>query len=219
MSSYLLRLYAETQPAGAGAAPLPPLPRAIYVVSGSAIVRAAGQAAALEANSAWCGSVAPTVTAGKNGVHLLHWELVRKDAAAAQTGEDSASLLTLEQEITLDPASAYLLRCDRVGFSAGGEALTHTHQGPGIRCLLTGSIRIDSEGSSHSYMPGEAWFEAGPQPVYAAASRESATAFVRVMILPRSCHGKSSIRYVRPEDADKPKTQIYQLFADEFITP
>ena len=227
MTSQLLRLYTDTHAANAVIEPLLPLPRAIYLVSGSAIVRAAGQAASLEANSAWCGSAAPAVTAGKNGARLLRWELVRKQDAASPNGASPAALsgaapesvLTLEQEITFDPAAECLMRCDRVGFPAGGEALTHVHQGPGIRCLLAGSLRIDSEGASHSYAPGEAWFEAGPQPVYAAASRESATAFVRVMILPRSCHGKSSIRYVRPEDADKPKTQTYQIFADEFITP
>ena len=38
------------------------------------------------------------------------------------------------------------------------------------------------------------------------------------MILPRELKGKSSIRYVRPEDHDKPKTQSYQVFCDEFIT-
>ena len=63
------------------------------------------------------------------------------------------------------------------------------------------------------------WSEAGPEPVYAAAFRETPTGFARVMILPRTCHGKSSIHYVRPEDADKPKSQKYQIFADEFITP
>jgi hypothetical protein len=29
--------------------------------------------------------------------------------------------------------------------------------------------------------------------------------------------GKSSIRYVRPEDADKPKLQTYRVYVDEFI--
>lgn len=111
------------------------------------------------------------------------------------------------------------MRCDRVNFPPGGEALTHVHQGPGIRCLLAGSIRIDTKGTSHAYGPGEAWFEAGPDPVYAAAARDMPSAFARVMILPRSCHGKSSIRYVRPEDAERPKTQSYQIFADEFIDP
>ncbi len=220
MATHLLRLHTDTSAAGVGAAPLPSLPRALYVVSGNAIVRAAGQAASLEPNGAWCGSAAPAIAAGKGGVRLLRWELVRKVAPAphsASAAPAALTALTLEQEISLDPAIDYLMRCDRVGFPAGGEALTHVHQGPGIRCLLAGAIRIDSEGASHSYAPGEAWFEAGPQPVYAAASRDTPTAFVRVMILPRSCHGKSSIRYVRPEDADKPKTQTYQIFADEFI--
>jgi hypothetical protein len=39
------------------------------------------------------------------------------------------------------------------------------------------------------------------------------------MILPRELKGKSSIRYVRPEDEAQPKTQRYQVFCDEFITP
>ena len=38
------------------------------------------------------------------------------------------------------------------------------------------------------------------------------------MILPRELKGKSSIRDVRPEDQDKPNTQRYQVFRDEFIT-
>jgi hypothetical protein len=38
------------------------------------------------------------------------------------------------------------------------------------------------------------------------------------MILPRDLQGKSSIRYVRPEDQEKPKTQKYQVFCDEPIT-
>ena len=69
----------------------------------------------------------------------------------------------------------------------------------------------------HRYGPLEAWFEAGPDPVYAAASPEVPTAFARVMILPRELAGKSSIQYVRPEDLGKPKSQSYQVFIDEPI--
>ena len=190
--------------------------RVLYVVEGSLIVRSQGVAAALDPNSAWCGSAAATVTAGKAGARVLRWELVAATAPVAGLGADSR--LTLEAAIDL-PATEVLLRCDRVEFPPGGEALTHVHQGPGIRCLLMGAIRIDAEGQSHPYKPGEAWFEAGPDPVYAAASPDAPTAFARVMVLPRTCHGKSSIRYVRPEDADRPKSQKYQIFADEFITP
>ncbi len=64
----------------------------------------------------------------------------------------------MARELAL-PAGEYLLRCDRVDFPPGGEAYPHTHQGPGIRVLLFGSIRIETQGSTHTYAPGEAWFE------------------------------------------------------------
>jgi hypothetical protein len=35
------------------------------------------------------------------------------------------------------------------------------------------------------------------------------------MILPRELIGRSSIRYVRAEDLDRPKSQSYQIFLDE----
>ena len=209
--THLLRLYSESLEAGALAS-LPAIDRVIYLASGSAVVRSEGQASSLEANSTWCGSTASSITAGKTGARLLCWELVRAGVASRATP-------TLEAGITLDAATGYLMRCDRVDFPLGGEALTHVHQGPGIRSLLSGQIRIDTAGHSTHINPGGAWFEAGPDPVYAAASRETPTGFARVMILPRSCQGKSSIRYVRLDDADKPKSQKYQIFADECIEP
>ena len=67
---------------------------------------------------------------------------------------------------------------------------------------------------THAIAPGGAWFESGPEPVLARAAQEP-TSFVRVMILPAALRGKSSIRYVRAEDAAKPKTQKYQVFVDQ----
>ena len=51
----------------------------------------------------------------------------------------------------------------------------------------------------------------------ALASEREPTSFARVMILPRDLKEKSSIRYVLPEDGEKPKTQQYQVFCDEVI--
>src|SRR5262245_25333264 len=138
---------------------------------------------------------------------LLRWEL----------GQERLGEPTLATTVELADPGGYLMRCDRVDFPPGGIAYTHTHRGPGIRCLLTGEIRIEVKGTAHAVKPGEPWFEAGPDPVLAHASEREPTAFVRVMILPRELKGKSSIRYVRPEDQDKPKTQTYQVFCDEFI--
>jgi len=215
MPEYTLRLYTD-RIAPKSEAALPAATRVIYLREGDAIVRSGGQAAGLAANSAWHGRDAATVTAGSAGATLLRWELAAgARGAGGMTG--AASSLTLEHAVTLDDPGGYLMRCDRVDFPPGGIAYTHVHRGPGTRCLLAGGIRIEVNGRGHDVAPGEAWFEAGPDPVLALASKTAPTAFARVMILPRELKGKSSIRYVRPEDADKPKPQTYRVFVDEFI--
>ena len=78
-------------------------------------------------------------------------------------------------------------------------------------------IRIESDGHTHQYGPGEAWFESGAAPVLAPTSQEAETSFVRCFILPRQCKGKSSIRYVKPEDASRPKPQRYKVLGERFI--
>jgi hypothetical protein len=155
----------------------------------------------VEGNEAAFGAVS---TSG----HALVWEL---------GGQGVGALLSAEVE--LDPATDWLVRCDRVDFPPGGIAYLHTHPGPGIRCLLFGSIRIDTEGRSTSYGPFEAWFERGPEPVFAAASPDEETAFVRVMLLPREWEGKRTVHYVNAEGADLPKTQRAAIFLEAPIDP
>ena len=65
--------------------------------------------------------------------------------------------------------------------------------------------------------PGGAWYETGPDPVFAQAAADKASRFIRVMILPRALIGKSSIQYVDEEDKAKPKTQSYKIYADAAI--
>lgn len=66
--------------------------------------------------------------------------------------------------------------------------------------------------------PMQAWFERGPDAVYAATDVNLPTAFARVMVLPRALLGvKSSISYVKAEDQGKPKAQRYQVFIDESV--
>ena len=111
-------------------------------------------------------------------------------------------------ELTADPGPGeWLLRCDRVEFPPGSVAYRHTHPGPGIRVLLRGRIRIETEGRSEEYGPFEWWYETGPDPVFAAASQTEETAFIRVMLLPREWEGKRTIRYLDPADDAKPKLQ------------
>ena len=123
----------------------------------------------------------------------------------------------LAAPVALDSGNAWLLRCDRVDFPPGGIAYRHTHPGPGIRCLLHGSIRIESGGETHAYHLLEPWFESGPEPVLAVASETEETAFVRAMLVPREWAGRRTIRYVDPADEDKPKLQRATVFFDEPI--
>jgi quercetin dioxygenase-like cupin family protein len=115
-------------------------------------------------------------------------------------------------EIDERPQGDWLVRCDRVDFPPGGVAYTHTHPGPGLRVLLKGRIRIETQGATHEYGPFESWYETGPDPVYAAASATEETAFVRVLLLPAEWEGRRTIRYVDPADEDKPKLQRARVY-------
>ena len=210
MSTHALEFFRDQLPAGSRLSMPDPCPRVLYVRSGSLTARSSAIVTTLAPNSAWHGERSCEVVAGNAGAEIYRWELRRETGTAGATS-------ALRAALTLDPRGAYLIRCDRVDFPPGGIAYTHTHQGPGIRCLLSGEIRVKVSGDEHLVRPGEAWFEAGPDPVLALASEREPTAFARVMILPAELRGKSSIRYVLPEDADKPKRQTYQLFVDELI--
>jgi quercetin dioxygenase-like cupin family protein len=138
--------------------------------------------------------------------HVLSFELVGVASPEAK----------LSAPVELEPSDGdRLIRLDRVSFPPGGVAYLHVHRGPGIRVLLEGEIRIDTDGTSTGYGPLEAWFESGPVPVFAAASETAPTSFVRCMVLPAELQGQRSITYVRDEDADKPKLQQYRVFVDE----
>lgn len=213
--THCLRLYKDTLDPQSALTLDGSVVRAIYVVAGG--LRASGELldGSFGANSAFHARAALQLKAGHLATTLLRWELAAAGSTPAPaSGSGLRSALLLEAAMTLDPAQAYLLRGDRVDFPPGGEALTHTHQGGGIRCLLFGGIAIHTTGSVHHYGPLEPWYEAGPDPVYAAAAKSEASAFARVMILPRSLLGKSSISYVNAEDIDKPKSQKYQVFID-----
>lgn len=190
---------------------LPPLPRFIFVVHGSAVI----EGKTLTEGDAWQGDAATKVKPGPEGVTCWRWELAR--------GDQGSTVACAPGMITHEKLSAYLetlpkgdllMRGDSVAFPPGGCAFKHSHQGPGIRCLIEGGIRIDTHGRSTSYGVGGAWYESGPDAVFAQGSANKPSRFIRVMILPRALIGKSSIQYVNEEDRAKPKSQSYKIFAD-----
>jgi hypothetical protein len=212
----ILRLYEDTFSADAALdAALPAMPRMVFVVHGAATI--AGRT--LGDGEAWFGEGALSPVPGPAGVTCWRFELAPGSATSgAARGRGVASHEKLAVALDRLPAGDLLMRGDSVAFPPGGCAYLHTHQGPGIRCLIDGGIRIDTHGRSTSYGPGGAWFESGPEPVFAQGA-DRPTRFIRVMILPRALIGKSSIAYVNEEDKARPKSQQYKIYVDAPIAP
>src|SRR5690242_11958588 len=193
---------------------LPPLPRFIFVVHGSATI--GGRV--VNEGEAFQGEDAVTVKPSAAGVTCWRWELARGDQGS--TTANAPGMITHEKlsaYLETLPKGDLLMRGDSVAFPPGGCAYLHRHQGPGIRCLIDGGIRIDTHGRATSYGPGGAWYESGPDPVFAQAA-DRPTRFIRAMILPVSYVGKSSVEYLNEEDKAKPKSQQYKIFADLPLT-
>ncbi len=206
----MLRLYEDVLSNDSPTCHLPALPRMIFVVHGSVTIADRS----LRDDQAWSGEVAVTLAPASTGATIWRWELTAGDAKPAiLAGHNVVSREKLAVSLRTIRQGRLLLRGDSVGFPPGGCAYLHRHQGPGIRCLLDGGIRIDSGGRSTSYGPGCAWYESGPDPVFAQAG-DRATRFIRVMILPVAYVGKSSVEYINEEDKAKPKVQQYKIYAD-----
>lgn len=207
MSAFALRLVQDRLAPGARVA-LPALNRVLYVLDGAPSI----DGVTVGANGARLVAAACAVAAGPSGATVLRYELVRAGTPPAAGG-----VVLLEHAIELDPTAAYLMRCDRVDFDLGGEALPHRHKGGGIRCLIAGALELRVEGEpERTIKPGQAWFESGREPVYARASSSEPTSFIRASILPRAIRGQSSIMYVDPAHGGS-KPRRYTVFVDEPI--
>jgi hypothetical protein len=186
------------------------LPRMAFVVHGSVAVADR----VWRDGEAWSGEDAISFKAGPEGATLWRWELAAGEGEGGGTsGAGVRSREKLSARLDTVPHGPLLLRGDSVAFPPNGCAYLHRHQGPGIRCLIEGGMRIDTHGRSSSYGPGGVWYESGPEPVFAQAA-DRPTRFIRVMILPAAYLGRSSLEYLNAEDKAKPKTQQYKIFAD-----
>ncbi len=194
-----------------GAMELPALPRMLFVVHGTVAI---GDRT-LSDEQAFGGEGALMLKAGSAGATVWRFEMIAResDFGRPPPGAGIASHEKLAVMLSTLPAGALILRGDSVAFPPGGCAYLHRHQGPGIRCLIEGGIRIDTRGHSISYGPGGAWYETGPDGVFAQAA-DRPTRFIRVMILPRAYLGKSSVEYLNEEDKAKPKSQSYKIYVD-----
>jgi hypothetical protein len=209
MRAPILRLCEDILSNGA-ALSLPPLPRVVFVVHGDVTIGERG----LRDGEALHGEGSIMLLAGRAGSCVWRWELAYSFAAAGTLPAGVRSTEKLAAELEALPEGELLLRGDSVAFPPGGCAHWHRHRGPGIRCLIEGGIRIDTVGRSTSFGPGAAWYESGPDAVFAQAAPDRPSRFIRVMILPREFLGKSSFQHVNEEDKTKPRVQQYKMLAD-----
>jgi hypothetical protein len=212
---HMLRLFTDTLPPGATPAKLPPANRVLYVTNGAALVESRGAVVRLAADGSSFSPDAISLAAGPEGAEVLRWELVR-DPEPDDGLLDGASKRTLAAPVTLDIGARYLIRLDSI---VAGKAPMHTHQGPGIRCLLEGDFTVQTQGHTNSYKPGEAWFETGPDPVVAWSGEDRPAKFIRVMILPRALEGKMSTRYVNADTQTATRGRRWVIYFDRTIEP
>jgi hypothetical protein len=217
MKKFRLRIYHDHFTEDVEAS-LPPERRVIFCVAGDARLASAARSERIGTDQAWFSDGLVNVRGEAEGARLWRWELVAPDTAPGEIrGDGIRSVNAGDYEIGIDVSVGRLMRLDRVSFPLGGEALTHLHAAPGVRCLETGNLLLESLGKRLRVWPGDSWVEHGPDPVYAKASQKVLSSFVRVMIVPADYRGRSTITYVRPEDKDRPKSQSYKRYLEEPI--
>ena len=165
MAGYALRLTRDDLPAGATPRTLPALNRVLYVLAGDLTVAAGGKETRLAEHSAAFAGGATTPAVGPRGATVLRYELVREGAPP-----DAAGTLLLEHPIQLAAGAAVSdalrprrLRPGRRGAAAPPQGRRHSLPDRGLDgAAHRGRIR------TRTIEPGEAWFESGREPVYAA---------------------------------------------------
>jgi hypothetical protein len=202
---------------GASAPALPAAHRMIYVRHGSVVINGKTMNAdeaiycdrpvALQASADWC--------------QVWRWELALPNIAPALLqGAGVLSSLRMAHVITglaMVENSRWLFRLDQITSAAGRIADRHQHPGPGIRCLLEGTFNAEQAGhSAHNLMPGDAWWETGPDTVVAWGSPQMHARFLRGMILPVEWEGKVTGNWLDVDPA-KRRPSNWRLLVDKVI--
>ena len=157
----------------------------VYVYRGSATVNGQplGQNAAM-----YCKDVA-SIAAGPEGAAIWRWELVRTaDPNNIACADAVLSRLRMSRRIRmfeLVPTSKWLFRLDCIYNNRGSTGL-HSHPGSGIRCMIEGQLRVQSEKGecSDNRAPGDCWYEEGGYPLVSTSDPGNTADFLRGMVLP-----------------------------------
>jgi len=155
----------------------------LYMVGGSATIDGAD----IEAGMAVCAGDCASIQAGSAGARIWRWSL---DRTGARIGfqEGTRSTLRMSRRIKmfeLVPTSRWLFRLDRITGFQGSTGL-HSHPGSGIRCMVDGQMRTESEKgeNTNNTRPGDVWYEEGAYPLTSTVDPERKATFLRGMVLP-----------------------------------
>jgi hypothetical protein len=183
---YTLRLYHDMYaPNGATVEDLEAQHSIAYVLKGSATIN--GEA--LGHDKAVYSKDVTAVEAGPNGAVVWRWELVRtEEPNNIAWGDGVVSRLRMSRHIRmfeLVPTSKWLFRLDSIYNNRGSTGL-HSHPGSGIRCMLEGHLRVESDKgeSSDSRLTGDCWYEEGSYPLISTSDPGETADFLRGMVLP-----------------------------------
>ena len=183
---FQLRLFHDDYAPGAAVKSPPLVPHTMfYVFRGAAAV--AGTVLN-ETDARYVSDYAP-VEAGGGGAVIWRWELVdRTTAPGVVEAGGVQSVLRMARDVKmfeLAPTTKWLFRLDSIiGFE--GTTGMHSHPGSGIRCLLSGHLRAESEKGENSdnRNPGDVWYEEGAYPLVSTVDPGIKTTFLRGMVLP-----------------------------------
>ena len=200
-------------------ASLPGARRMIYVWRGSCTV----SGTLLEAGTATYLEGEAVIETSQAGAMLFRWDLVEDPAEASPAAAiRMGSMLRMSREIwslDLPPGSKWLFRLDLINNPPGAVADVHTHQGPGIRALLTGTFKCrqpSEDGSADC--PGDPWWETGIEAVISTPHDTEVSKFLRCMILPPELKGSgNSGTWHRKKIEPPPGWPIWTLLVDQDI--
>jgi hypothetical protein len=183
---YTLRLYHDSYaPGGRAVRDLEAQHGIAYVLKGSVSVNGDP---VVEDTALYWKDVA-SIEAGAAGATVWRWELVRTDAPNdLACGDGVTSRLRMSRRIRmfeLVPTSKWLFRLDCIYNNRGSTGL-HSHPGSGIRCMLKGHLRVESDKgeSSDNWRTGDCWYEEGSYPLVSTSDPGETADFLRGMVLP-----------------------------------
>jgi hypothetical protein len=183
---YVVNKWADELQPGAEASPTIPAQHSmIYVARGSASVNGQG----IDADSAIYVEDFAHIKAGKDGATLWRWGIVpRHEPLSLLSGNGVDSALRMSRQVKMFemvPTSKWLFRLDCIIEFEGTTGL-HSHPGSGIRCLISGHLRTESEKGENTdnSQKGDVWYEEGSYPLVSTVNPGLRTTFLRGMILP-----------------------------------